>query len=148
MIPLVESLVWLQTTEDEAVLWHRRWGTCSNFKKYLQLVQGNLVKGVTRKVQDYLHVNFLENQENQKGKDPDWMFDLDLLTPSMNYIPVREENYAASKEQGISCDDVEDLDDQQFIVHTAQPMHPEERTAAKEVSLSSEEQALTVELVV
>ncbi|GKF60369.1 hypothetical protein Tco_0177155 [Tanacetum coccineum] len=75
------------------------------------------------------------------------MFDLDLLTPSMNYIPVRKENYADSKEQGISCDDVEDLDDQQFIVHTAQPMHPEERTAAKEVSLSSEEQALHDELV-
>ncbi|GKA62414.1 ribonuclease H-like domain-containing protein [Tanacetum coccineum] len=102
---------------------------------------------VTRKVQDCLHVNFLENQENQKGKGPDWMFDLDLLTPSMNYIPVRKENYADSKEQGISCDDVEDLDDQQFIVHTAQPMHTEERTAAKEVPLSSAEQALHDELV-
>ncbi|GJW30262.1 ribonuclease H-like domain-containing protein, partial [Tanacetum coccineum] len=89
----------------------------------------------------------LENQENQKGKGPDWMFDLDLLTPSMNYIPVRKENYADSKEQGISCDDVEDLDDQQFIVHTAQPMHTEERTAAKEVPLSSAEQALHDELV-
>ncbi|GKF33786.1 hypothetical protein Tco_0106986, partial [Tanacetum coccineum] len=88
-----------------------------------------------------------ESKENQKGKGPDWMFDLDLLTPSMNYIPVRKENYADPKEQGISCDDVEDLDDQQFIVHTAQPMHPEECTAAKEVSLSSEEQALHDELV-
>ncbi|GJV60757.1 retrovirus-related pol polyprotein from transposon TNT 1-94 [Tanacetum coccineum] len=77
---------------------------------------------VTRKVQDCLHVNFLENQENQKGKGPDWMFDLDLLTPSMNYIPVRKENYADSKEQGITCDDAEELDDQQFIVHTTQPM--------------------------
>ncbi|GKG10562.1 hypothetical protein Tco_0341962, partial [Tanacetum coccineum] len=101
----------------------------------------------TRKVQDCLHVNFLENQENQKGKGPNWMFDLDLLTPSMNYILVRKENYADSKEQGISCDDVEDLDDQQFIVHTTQPMHPEERTAAKEVPLSSEEQALHDELM-
>ncbi|GJR35562.1 putative ribonuclease H-like domain-containing protein [Tanacetum coccineum] len=103
--------------------------------------------GVTRKVQDCLHVNFLENQENQKGKGPDWMFDLDLLTPSMNYIPVRKENYADSKEQGITCDDAEDLDDQQFIVHTTQPMPPEERTAAKEVKLSSEDQALHDELV-
>ncbi|GJS35600.1 putative ribonuclease H-like domain-containing protein, partial [Tanacetum coccineum] len=50
-------------------------------------------------------------------------------------------------EQGISCDDVEDLDDQQFIVHVAQPMHPEERTAATEVPLSSKEQALHDELV-
>ncbi|GJY10233.1 putative ribonuclease H-like domain-containing protein [Tanacetum coccineum] len=83
----------------------------------------------------------------QKGKGPDWMFDLDLLTPSMNYIPVRKENYADSKEQGISCDDVEDMDDQQFIVHTTQSMPPEERTAAKEVTLSSEDQALHDELV-
>ncbi|GJT84550.1 retrovirus-related pol polyprotein from transposon TNT 1-94 [Tanacetum coccineum] len=102
---------------------------------------------ITRKVQDCLHVNFLENQENQKGKGPDWMFDLDLLTPSMNYIPVRKENYVDSKEQGITYDDAEDLDDQQFIVHTTQPMPPEERTAAKEVKLSSEDQALHDELV-
>ncbi|GJV61383.1 putative ribonuclease H-like domain-containing protein [Tanacetum coccineum] len=75
------------------------------------------------------------NQENQKGKGPDWMFDLDLLTPSMNYIPVRKENYADSKEQGITYD-AEDLDDQQFIVHTTQPMPPEERTAGKKKKLA------------
>ncbi|GJR07813.1 ribonuclease H-like domain-containing protein [Tanacetum coccineum] len=86
-------------------------------------------------------------EENQKGKGPDWMFDLDLLTPSMNYIPVRKENYADSKEQGITCDDAEELDDQQFIVHTTQPIPPEESTAAKEVKLSSEDQALHDELV-
>ncbi|GKA25271.1 putative ribonuclease H-like domain-containing protein [Tanacetum coccineum] len=102
---------------------------------------------VTRKVQECLHVDFLENQENQKGKGPDWMFDLDLLTPSMNYIPVRKENYADSGDKVSTLGDVEDLDDQQFIVHTAQPMHPEERTAAKEVPLSSEEQALHDELM-
>ncbi|GJR10266.1 ribonuclease H-like domain-containing protein [Tanacetum coccineum] len=107
---------------------------------------------VTRKVQDCLHVNFLENQENQKGKGPDWMFDLELLTPSMNYIPVRKENYADSKEQGISCDDDEDLDVQQFIVHgpnihAAQNKTSEERTADEEVPLSSEEQVLHDELV-
>ncbi|GKA55457.1 putative RNA-directed DNA polymerase [Tanacetum coccineum] len=85
--------------------------------------------------------------ENQKGKGPDWMFDLDLLTPSMNYIPVRKENYANSGDKVSTLGDVEDLDDQQFIVHTAQPMHPEERTAAKEVPLSSEEQALHDELM-
>ncbi|GJQ95509.1 hypothetical protein Tco_0006648 [Tanacetum coccineum] len=55
-------------------------------------------------------------QENQKGKGPDWMFDLDLLTPSMNYIPVRKENYADSKEQGIFLYDAEDLDYQHSIV--------------------------------
>ncbi|GJV34535.1 putative ribonuclease H-like domain-containing protein [Tanacetum coccineum] len=89
---------------------------------------------VTRKVQECLHVDFLENQENQKGKGPDWMFDLDLLTPSMNYIPVRKENYANLGDKVSTLGDVKDLDDQQFIVHTAQHMHPEERTAAKRIA--------------
>ncbi|GJT78482.1 putative ribonuclease H-like domain-containing protein [Tanacetum coccineum] len=107
---------------------------------------------VTRKVQDCLHVNFLENQENQKGKGPDWMFDLELLTPSMNYIPVRKENYADSGGQETACNDVEDFDEQQFIVHgpsiNAVPnKHSEEHTADKEVPLSSDEQALHDELV-
>ncbi|GJU29557.1 putative ribonuclease H-like domain-containing protein [Tanacetum coccineum] len=107
---------------------------------------------VTRKVQDCLHVDFLENQENQKGKGPDWMFDLELLTPSMNYIPVRKENYADSGGNVSTHDDVDDLDDQQFIVHgpnihAAQNTPSEERTADKEVPLSSEEQALHDELV-
>ncbi|GJY87602.1 hypothetical protein Tco_0502230 [Tanacetum coccineum] len=64
----------------------------------------------------------------------------------MNYIPVRKENYANSGDKVSTLDDVEDLDDQQFIVHTAQPMHPEERTADKEIPLSSAEQALHDEL--
>ncbi|GJS66494.1 hypothetical protein Tco_0681058 [Tanacetum coccineum] len=78
---------------------------------------------------------------------------LPLTRSVLSYSPklsllmkIWKENYADSKEQGISCDDVEDLDDQQFIVHTAQPMHTEERTAAKEVPLSSAEQALHDEL--
>ncbi|GJW30285.1 putative ribonuclease H-like domain-containing protein [Tanacetum coccineum] len=41
------------------------------------------------------NINY-RRKENQKGKGPDWMFDLELLTPSMNYIPVRKENYADS----------------------------------------------------
>ncbi|GKE67970.1 ribonuclease H-like domain-containing protein, partial [Tanacetum coccineum] len=102
---------------------------------------------VTRKVQDCLHVDFLENQENQKGKGTDWMFNLELLTPSMNYIPVRKKNYADSGEKVSTLDDVEDLDDQQFIVHTAQTINSEERTVAKEVPLSPEEQALHDELM-
>ncbi|GJZ77275.1 ribonuclease H-like domain-containing protein [Tanacetum coccineum] len=102
---------------------------------------------VTRKVQDCLHVDFLENQENQKGKGPDWMFDLELLTPSMNYIPVRKENYADSGGKGSTYDEVDALDDQQFIVHVpsinaTQNKLSEERSADKEVPLSSEEQAL------
>ncbi|GJT35923.1 hypothetical protein Tco_0926342 [Tanacetum coccineum] len=57
---------------------------------------------VTRKVQDCLHVNFLENQENPKGKVLIGCFDLDLLTPSMNYILLKKRKLDDSNEQGIS----------------------------------------------
>ncbi|GJV55557.1 putative ribonuclease H-like domain-containing protein [Tanacetum coccineum] len=46
--------------------------------------------GVTRKVQGCLHVNFLEIQVRiKRDKVMIGCFGLDLLTPSMNYIPVR-----------------------------------------------------------
>ncbi|GKD70395.1 hypothetical protein Tco_1324485, partial [Tanacetum coccineum] len=31
---------------------------------------------------------FLENTPNVKGNGPDWLFDVDSLTISMNYVPV------------------------------------------------------------
>ncbi|GKD03555.1 hypothetical protein Tco_1178529 [Tanacetum coccineum] len=39
-----------------------------------------------------MHINFLEDQPNVAGTGPNWMFDLDFLTNSMNYIPVSIEN--------------------------------------------------------
>ncbi|GKE84474.1 retrovirus-related pol polyprotein from transposon TNT 1-94, partial [Tanacetum coccineum] len=41
----------------------------------------------TRKVEENLHINFLENKHNVAGSRPDWLFDIDLLTNSMNYEP-------------------------------------------------------------
>ncbi|GJW80015.1 putative ribonuclease H-like domain-containing protein [Tanacetum coccineum] len=46
----------------------------------------------TKGVEENLHINFLENQPNVAGTGPKWMFDLDFLTNSMNYIPVSVEN--------------------------------------------------------
>ncbi|GJU81822.1 hypothetical protein Tco_1284187 [Tanacetum coccineum] len=42
----------------------------------------------TKKVDENLHVDFLENQPIEKGTGPNWLFDIDTLTKSMNYIPV------------------------------------------------------------
>ncbi|GJZ68783.1 putative ribonuclease H-like domain-containing protein [Tanacetum coccineum] len=42
----------------------------------------------TRKVKENLHVNFLENKPNIAGQGPNWIFDIDSLTNSMNYQPV------------------------------------------------------------
>ncbi|GJT52334.1 putative ribonuclease H-like domain-containing protein [Tanacetum coccineum] len=47
----------------------------------------------TKRVEENLHINFLEDQPNVAGTGPNWMFDLDFLTNSMNYIPVSVENH-------------------------------------------------------
>nr|GFB55810.1 ribonuclease H-like domain-containing protein [Tanacetum cinerariifolium] len=42
----------------------------------------------TKKVKENLHVDFLENKLIEKGTSPNWLFDIDTLTNSMNYVPV------------------------------------------------------------
>ncbi|GKE64502.1 ribonuclease H-like domain-containing protein, partial [Tanacetum coccineum] len=42
----------------------------------------------TKKVEENLHVDFLENKPIEKGVGPNWLFDIDTLTHSMNYVPV------------------------------------------------------------
>nr|GEV04759.1 ribonuclease H-like domain-containing protein [Tanacetum cinerariifolium] len=48
----------------------------------------------TKRVEENMHVNFLENKPNVEGKGHAWIFDLDYLTNSMNYEPVSVENQA------------------------------------------------------
>ncbi|GJZ58630.1 putative ribonuclease H-like domain-containing protein [Tanacetum coccineum] len=42
----------------------------------------------TRIVKETLNIRFLENTPNVTGNGPDWLFDVDSLTISMNYVPV------------------------------------------------------------
>ncbi|GKB72342.1 putative ribonuclease H-like domain-containing protein, partial [Tanacetum coccineum] len=42
----------------------------------------------TRFVEENLHINFLENKPHVVGIGPNWMFDTDTLTMSINYQPV------------------------------------------------------------
>ncbi|GKF05569.1 hypothetical protein Tco_0036237, partial [Tanacetum coccineum] len=44
----------------------------------------------TRKVEENLHIGFLENKPMIEGNGPKWLFDIDSLTQSMNYVPVAE----------------------------------------------------------
>ncbi|GJZ04784.1 putative ribonuclease H-like domain-containing protein, partial [Tanacetum coccineum] len=46
----------------------------------------------TRFVEENLHIKFLENKPNVAGTGPNWMFDIDTLTMSMNYQPVFARN--------------------------------------------------------
>ncbi|GJV27453.1 putative ribonuclease H-like domain-containing protein [Tanacetum coccineum] len=42
----------------------------------------------TRRVEENLHIRFLENKPMIEGNGPKWLFDIDSLTQSMNYVPV------------------------------------------------------------
>nr|GEY85171.1 ribonuclease H-like domain-containing protein [Tanacetum cinerariifolium] len=42
----------------------------------------------TKIVEETLNIRFLKNAPNVKGNRPDWLFDIDSLTISMNYEPV------------------------------------------------------------
>nr|GEU98066.1 hypothetical protein [Tanacetum cinerariifolium] len=46
----------------------------------------------TKIVEENLHITFLENKPNVAGIGPNWMFDIDSLTMSMNYQPVFPRN--------------------------------------------------------
>ncbi|GKD49823.1 putative ribonuclease H-like domain-containing protein, partial [Tanacetum coccineum] len=42
----------------------------------------------TRRVEENLHIGVLENKPMIEGNGPKWLFDIDSLTQSMNYVPV------------------------------------------------------------
>nr|GEZ12555.1 hypothetical protein [Tanacetum cinerariifolium] len=48
----------------------------------------------TKRVEENLHINFLENKPNVARKGHTWLFDLDYLTDSLNYRPITAENKA------------------------------------------------------
>ncbi|GJW30057.1 retrovirus-related pol polyprotein from transposon TNT 1-94 [Tanacetum coccineum] len=62
----------------------------------------------TKRVEENLHINFLEDQPNVTGTGPNWMFDLDFLTN--NYIPVSVENQvnvdASTQDSYVAVEDV------------------------------------------
>ncbi|GJU80108.1 putative ribonuclease H-like domain-containing protein [Tanacetum coccineum] len=51
----------------------------------------------TRIVEETLNIRFLENTPNVTGNGPDWLFDVDSLTISMNYMPVVSEEDAKER---------------------------------------------------
>ncbi|GJS96257.1 putative ribonuclease H-like domain-containing protein [Tanacetum coccineum] len=42
----------------------------------------------TKRIEENLHIGFLENKPMIEGTSPKWLFDIDTLTQSMNYVPV------------------------------------------------------------
>ncbi|GJT36842.1 putative ribonuclease H-like domain-containing protein [Tanacetum coccineum] len=76
----------------------------------------------TKRVEENLHIDFLEYQPNVAGSGPDWMFDLDFLTNTMNYIPVSVENQItvdAGTQESYVAEDV--IQDSQVKTHKNAP---------------------------
>ncbi|GJX68147.1 ribonuclease H-like domain-containing protein [Tanacetum coccineum] len=61
----------------------------------------------TRIVEENLHVQFSENTSNIAGGGPNWLFDIDVLTKSMNYKPVVAGNQCNGNAGTKACDDVD-----------------------------------------
>ncbi|GJY21272.1 putative ribonuclease H-like domain-containing protein [Tanacetum coccineum] len=59
----------------------------------------------TRIVKENLHVQFSENTPNIAGSGPNWIFDIDALTKSMNYKPVVAGNQSNGNAGTKACDD-------------------------------------------
>nr|GEU29067.1 ribonuclease H-like domain-containing protein [Tanacetum cinerariifolium] len=57
-------------------------GYCTNSKAF------RVYSTRTRKVEENLHIKFLENKPLIISNGPKWLFDIDTLTESMNYVPV------------------------------------------------------------
>ncbi|GKA13652.1 ribonuclease H-like domain-containing protein, partial [Tanacetum coccineum] len=59
----------------------------------------------TRIVEENMHVQFSENTSNIARSGPNWLFDIDALTKSMNYKPVVAGNQSNSSTGTKACDD-------------------------------------------
>ncbi|GJY82424.1 ribonuclease H-like domain-containing protein [Tanacetum coccineum] len=84
------TCLFAKATLDESNLWHRRLGHI-NFKTMNKLVRGNLASVLlrrTRIIEKNMHVKFSEDTPNIARNGPNWLFDIDDLTKSMNYEPV------------------------------------------------------------
>nr|GEW83216.1 ribonuclease H-like domain-containing protein [Tanacetum cinerariifolium] len=127
------TYLFAKATSEESNLWHRRLGHV-NFKTINKLVKGNPIRGHstnskafrvfnnrTRIVEENLHVKFSENTPNVARCGPNWLFDIDSLTKSMNYKPVVAGNQSNSSAGTKACDivgktRVETVPDKDYIL--------------------------------
>nr|GFA05403.1 copia protein [Tanacetum cinerariifolium] len=74
----------------------------------------------TKRVEENVHIEFLENKAIEKGSGPNWLFDIDSLTKSMNYVPVvdagtHSTNFLSTKVYA-SKDEKKDVSSLRYIV--------------------------------
>ncbi|GJY24584.1 ribonuclease H-like domain-containing protein [Tanacetum coccineum] len=106
------TCLFAKATLDESNLWHRRLGHL-NFKTMNKLVKGNLVRGIPSKVFEINQTCVVVRRESNiellvrpKQKGPNWLFDFDALTKSMNYEPVVVGNQSNGSAGTKTCDNI------------------------------------------
>nr|GEZ04449.1 reverse transcriptase domain-containing protein [Tanacetum cinerariifolium] len=101
----------------------------------------------TKKVEENLHVDFLENKLIEKGAGPNWLFDIDTLTNSMNYVPVVVAGTSSTNilEQDCNADVPESSG---FCNPTATSKVPSAYQVEPAISLTVKSKILTVSLPV
>ncbi|GJY87366.1 putative ribonuclease H-like domain-containing protein [Tanacetum coccineum] len=99
--------------------------TISELKAKLKTVENGLsaTSSVRRTmiVEENLHVQFSENTPNIVGSGPNWLFDIDALTKSMNYKPVVVGNQSNGNAGTKACDNagkarMETVPDKDYIL--------------------------------
>ncbi|GJY75070.1 putative ribonuclease H-like domain-containing protein [Tanacetum coccineum] len=90
---------WNNSTTSQIIkkLWWNLYSLGGDPKE--QSIQG-YIHSRTRIVEENLHVKFSEETPNIAGNGPNWLFDIDALTKSMNYEPV----VAGNQSNGIGRD--------------------------------------------
>ncbi|GKC49731.1 putative ribonuclease H-like domain-containing protein [Tanacetum coccineum] len=83
----------------------------------------------TRIVEENLHVQFSKNTPNIAGGRPNWLFDIDALTKSMNYKPVVAGNQSNGSVGTKACDNagkarIETVPGKDYILLLVWPANP------------------------
>nr|GEY71840.1 retrotransposon protein, putative, Ty3-gypsy subclass [Tanacetum cinerariifolium] len=78
----------------------------------------------TKKIKENLHMDFLKNKSIEKRTGPDWLFGIDTLTNSMNYVPVVVAGTSSTKISGTK-EDVHQVVKEKEIISNGGSSFPE-----------------------
>nr|GEV91560.1 hypothetical protein [Tanacetum cinerariifolium] len=85
------------------------WAKVVNTACYVQNKAFRVYNIRTRRVEENLYIKFLENNPIVIGAGAEWLFDIDMLTKSMNYVPfiagTNSDDFAGTKDS-IGADDL------------------------------------------
>ncbi|GJY58416.1 putative ribonuclease H-like domain-containing protein, partial [Tanacetum coccineum] len=86
----------------------------------------------TKRVEENLHIGFLENKPMIDGTGLKWLFDIDSLTQSMNYVPVTPGTVSNNSTENVDNGEPKTADD-------AQKQDEDVNTASPDVNIGSPE---------